>query len=91
MAYDFTPEDIPVTNGAGTFHSTQAANIAPGTWPSPLDESAFHGLAGRFVRAVEPHSEADPVALLVQTLVAFGNAVGRGPHFVAEAEKEPGS
>jgi len=43
-------------------------------------------LAGRFVRTVEPHSEADPVALLVQFLVAFGSAVGRGPHFVAEAD-----
>jgi hypothetical protein len=39
------------------------------------------------VRTVEPQSEADPVALLVQFLVAFGSAVGRGPHFTAEADR----
>jgi hypothetical protein len=30
---------------------------------------------------VEPHSEADPVALLTHILVSVGNAIGRGPHF----------
>jgi hypothetical protein len=48
-------------------------------WPTPLSREAFHGLAGEIVRAVEPHSEADPAALVVVTLTAFGNACGRGP------------
>jgi len=36
-----------------------------------------------------PHasSEADPAALLVQVLVAFGNLVGRTAHFVAESDR----
>src|SRR2546426_957437 len=51
-------------------------------WPTPPTD-AFYGLAGDIVRTVEPHSEADPVAVLVQVLVAFGNAIGRGAHFVA--------
>src|SRR5437867_13228624 len=55
-------------------------------WPTPPTD-AFYGLAGEIVRTVEPHSEADPVAILVQVLVAFGNAIGRGPHFVAESER----
>jgi hypothetical protein len=38
------------------------------------------------VRTIEPHSEADPVALLAQTLVVFGTLVGRGPHFTVEAD-----
>ena len=42
-----------------------------------LGERAFHGLAGEFVKVLSPHTEADPAALLVQTLVAFGAAVGR--------------
>lgn len=42
---------------------------------------AFHGPAGDFVRAVEPHTEADPAALLVQFLAAFGNVIGRAAHF----------
>lgn len=56
-------------------------------WPSPPAPEAFYGLAGDVVKTIEPHSEADPVALLANMLVAFGNAVGRGPHFVAEADR----
>jgi hypothetical protein len=56
-------------------------------WPEPPAEEAYHGLAGRVVRAVGPASEADPVALLLQTLVAFGNAAGRSAHFVVEDDR----
>jgi hypothetical protein len=56
-------------------------------WPDPLQAEAFEGLAGDFVRAIEPHSEADPAALLFQFLAAFGNAIGRRPHFLAEADR----
>ena len=55
-------------------------------WPDPLSNSAFHGLAGEIVRAIEPHSEADPIALLIQILVGFGNVIGRHAHFIAEAD-----
>jgi hypothetical protein len=48
-------------------------------WPK-LEDEAFHGLAGEIVREMEPHSEADPVALLGSLLCAFGNAAGRGAH-----------
>jgi hypothetical protein len=46
-------------------------------WPV-LREDAFQGLPGHIVRAIEPHTEADPVAVLVTLLSAFGNACGRG-------------
>lgn len=49
------------------------------SWPAKTAPKAFHGLAGEIVRAVEPHSEADPAALLALTLAAFGSACGRGP------------
>lgn len=54
----------------------------PEAWPAALDDAALHGLAGEVVRAVEPHTEADPVAILATFLAAFGNAVGRGPHIL---------
>lgn len=54
------------------------------TAPAPLAEAAFHGLAGAIVRKIAPHTEADPAAMLIQMLVAFGNCVGRGPHFRVE-------
>ncbi len=57
----------------------------PSLWPEPPDKLAYFGLAGAIVRAIEPHTEADPVAMLVQLLVMFGNAVGRGPHESIEA------
>lgn len=60
---------------------------APPRWPAPPDPLAFHGLAGHVVQAIEPHTEADPVALLVQLLVMFGNATGRGPHCFIEAAR----
>ena len=56
-------------------------------WPNPLAEEAFYGLAGEIVRAIEPHTEADPAALLINFLVYYGNAVGRSPHAVAEAAR----
>ena len=48
-------------------------------WPT-LHADAFHGLAGKIVRRIEPHTEADPVALLVTFLNAFGCIVGRSPN-----------
>jgi hypothetical protein len=46
-------------------------------WPDPPDDCAFYGLAGEFVRAVEPYCEGDRVALLAQFLTAAGNVRGR--------------
>jgi hypothetical protein len=60
---------------------------APDDWPAPPGRAALHGLAGRIVDAIAPHTEADPVALLAQLLVAFGAAVGRGAWFQVEATR----
>jgi len=56
-------------------------------WPDLLPKEAYYGLAGEIVKTIEPHTEADPVALLIQLLTAFGNVVGRGAYFIAEADK----
>ena len=47
-------------------------------WPDPPEGEAFHELAGLIVNLIAPSTEADPVGLLLQLLVGFGNAVGRG-------------
>lgn len=44
-------------------------------------------MAGKIVRVIEPQTEADPAAILVQMLVAFGNVIGRGPHFRVQAAR----
>jgi hypothetical protein len=56
-------------------------------WPEPLHADAFHGVAGELVRAIEPESESDPAALLLQFVVAFGNMVGRGPYVKIEGDQ----
>ncbi|MFO0881414.1 MAG: bifunctional DNA primase/polymerase [Gemmataceae bacterium] len=58
----------------------------PAPWPA-LRPEALHGLAGEIIQAIAPHSEADPAGILGQLLAAFGNAVGRGPHFVVEGSR----
>ncbi len=55
-------------------------------WPT-LDDAALFGLAGDFVRSLSPHTEADPAAILVQFLVAFGNAAGSSPHYFVESDR----
>jgi hypothetical protein len=65
--------------------SQPGAAVDDGTrWPDPPSEEARRGLAGDVIRAIEPHTEADPAALLLQFLVCFGNVIGRTARFVAD-------
>lgn len=54
-------------------------------WPV-LDEAAYYGLAGDIVRTIEPHTEGDPVAVLVQFLVMVGNVLHRTAYYPIEAD-----
>jgi hypothetical protein len=62
-------------------------NLPKSVWPEPMGPKAYHGVAGELVRIIEPHTEADSAALLIQFLVAFGNCIDQGPHFLAEADE----
>jgi hypothetical protein len=62
-----------------------APRCSKSDWPT-ISTQAFHGIAGEFVRLVEEHTEADPVALLVQLLSATGNVIGANAHFRVEAD-----
>ncbi len=64
-----------------------AVSPPPTGWPSLPPLEAFTGPAADFLRMVEPHSEADRMALLNQFLAAFGNVVGRGPYFLAGRDR----
>ena len=59
----------------------------PTPWPKPLTAAAYNGIVGRIVNAIAPHTEADPAALLLQLLTAYGNVVGRSAHWQVEADK----
>ena len=64
----------------------QNSYFAEPAWPV-IHEAAYYGLAGEVVRSIEPHSEADPVAMLLQFLAGFGNAVGPSPYYQVEGDK----
>jgi uncharacterized protein DUF3987 len=59
----------------------------PAGWPTPPAPTVYHELLGEIVTRITPHTEADPIAILTQLLVAFGAAVGRGAFFEVEATR----
>jgi hypothetical protein len=79
----YAPGDKRGIGGADLDLRDRGDEISTATvqWPAPIDEAAYHGLAGDIVRTLEPQTEADPVALLIHALVGVGNLVGRSPHF----------
>jgi hypothetical protein len=57
-------------------------------WPK-LSNKALHGLAGILTMAIDPYTEADLAAVLLNILTAFGNIVGSAPHFRIEHTSHP--
>jgi hypothetical protein len=55
--------------------------------PARMEAGAFSGLAGEIIALIEPHTEADPAALLGQFLVAFGNMIGRRIYWLHDATR----
>jgi hypothetical protein len=55
---------------------------SPALAPPTLADPALYGLAGLAVRSLAPHTEADPAAILLQFLAAFGNLAGPAPHCI---------
>jgi hypothetical protein len=55
-----------------------------------LHPDALHGLPGKIVEAVAPHTEAHPAAILVQYLARFGATIGRAAHVRVDNREHPG-
>ena len=64
------------------------SDVVAESWPT-LHTNALHGLAGVLTIAIDPYTEADPVAVLLNILTAFGNVVGPHAHFLVEHTKHP--
>jgi len=73
------------TGAVGDDEREQSITVAQ--YPEEPAPEAFCGLAGDLVRLLEPHTEADPVALLAQLLVIFGNLIGRNRYFTVESDE----
>ena len=52
------------------------AEPAATDWPTRPDDAVYHGALGEIVRAVAPHTEADPVGVLGTLLASVGTAMG---------------
>jgi hypothetical protein len=79
---------LPSALGGGANEGRPPGRSETGRRPV-LDRAALHGVAGVFVQTAEPHTEADPVALLLSFLAAAGNVVGAGPHVTIGADSHP--
>jgi len=81
-------EDPPHAAGTNSLNSLNLYFVdTHKTFPDPPDPGMYFGLAGDIVGAIEPHSESDPVGLLLQLLTAFGNIVGRHSYVRAEEDR----
>jgi hypothetical protein len=77
---------VPGQN-AGSSHACRGpGNHGPSPWPEAPAPEVFYGPVGDFARFVEPLSEADPIAIVGQTLAFLGNVIGRGPYFAVGAD-----
>jgi hypothetical protein len=52
------------------------AESAAGGWPEPPGDAVYHGPLGEIVRAVAPHTEADPVGVLGTLIASVGACMG---------------
>jgi hypothetical protein len=59
-------------------------------WPV-LGKAAYIGPLGIMAQGVEPHTEADPAAILFQGLIGFGNLIGHKAYFPHEADRHYGN
>jgi hypothetical protein len=55
-----------------------AVDDAAEAWPV-LADAALHGLVGEIVRTIDPYTEADRMAILLNILVGVGNLLGTTP------------
>ena len=71
---DIEAETIAVEQAAAAMPAPPTAPVAP--WPAPPDPAAYHGVLGDIIAAVEPTTEADPVAILGSLLAYAGACMG---------------
>jgi hypothetical protein len=57
------------------------------TEPKNANQDIMYGVIGDIIRKIEPHSESDPFAVLIQLLAMVGNCFGRNCYYQVEATK----
>jgi hypothetical protein len=83
-AFNLPDGRLPSRKNQSSANHSSSENSVP--FPE-LSSKALYGLAGDVVRTIEPHTESDSAAMLIQFLVAFGNAIGRTAFYWIEATR----
>jgi hypothetical protein len=87
---DALPEASPSADNQHSGSSVGSGPAAPRSTEQErptMGDDAYHGLAGEVVHTIEPHTEADPVAILLQFLVLAGNVMGRTAYYQVEGDR----
>jgi hypothetical protein len=74
--YEFAHEVMPPPERKNGQHPAPATTAPERPFPE-MDPAAYRGVFGELVELISPHSEADPVAVLLGAITAFGSAYGR--------------
>jgi hypothetical protein len=82
VADTIRPRPLPKPEEA---QDSQVSHFAE-AWPK-MGDDAYYGLAGDVVREIEPHTEADPVAILIQMLTCVGNIIGNHAYYQVEGSR----
>ena len=85
FVYSLNPVNGSVPVAGTSFVSS--LNPAQESGVPVIGGAAFSGLAGQVVDLIDPTTEASKVSVLVQFLVAFGNACGTKPHYLIGADR----
>jgi hypothetical protein len=83
---DEEAEDVHQPNDEAGQREAEGLGDCERAWPV-LDEAAYYGLAGDFVKALDPHTEADPAGILMQFVTMFGNIIGNNPYYQIESDR----
>lgn len=75
-----------IRDGLSSYHDIENLALPGAAWPT-LANAAYYGIAGDIVAHLEPETEADPVGILVQLLIALGNAIGRSAYSRVEGDR----
>jgi hypothetical protein len=74
------------TDKTGTYtHESNREDFQDFNEYPEINSEAFYGIGGQITHIIDPHTEADPVAILIQLLIAAGCAIGHQPYFAVGA------
>jgi hypothetical protein len=89
--YEGPAESVEITVGEKTsFVEFVLSSIVNGLEESPthLEPEALYGLPGDIVKAIDPHTESHPAAVLMSLVTGVSCLIGRSPHVFRDGKRQ---